>query len=281
MKFSKTYQIFAITLLLTLTINLTQANEAEIIIVGEIGSFSGAFLKIISPTTEEASEKIYPSEYLTKAGVIKFQIETSLPEATLNIMMIQNGEIIKNLEKGPFSINGSKILIDEREIIAQPAQETPKEETPTKKNETPRKTPTATIENNETILEVENNTHEIKEKIGQVLLTGKAIFLDENNSINLGPSISGSIFILILFASLLLTKHKKRKKITLDKEDKELKYTKEKVIETEKRIQKIKEDREKRRKIKEEKERLQKDKKNLEELEELEEKESETIENAN
>lgn len=91
------------------------AAEAEVVMVDDIGSFSGAILRIKSTADGEPGDKIYASEYLTQVGIIKFNIETSLSEVFLDITLTKSGMVVDTIAEGPFVVDGSEILIDRRE----------------------------------------------------------------------------------------------------------------------------------------------------------------------
>ena len=91
------------------------AFEADVLLIDDIGSFSGAVLRVKSPVTDSLGDKIYPSEYLTEVGIAKFEVDSSLSEVFLNFIIMNNGEVVAEITEGPFVLNGSEIVIDRRE----------------------------------------------------------------------------------------------------------------------------------------------------------------------
>ena len=90
----------------------------ELMVVGEPGSFSGAILKIkTAGSSGDYGDKIYPSENYGDAGVLKFDIETSLVEGDLWIVFTKNGELVKEFEEGPFDFRNGSVEIDLRKVI--------------------------------------------------------------------------------------------------------------------------------------------------------------------
>lgn len=118
---------------------------------------------------------------------------------------------------------------------------------------------------------VENETIEtevIEEgKYKSVLLTGKAIFIGEDGSVNWRSSAGGASFVFLFFVFVLMMVHHNNKKETLDEDDKELVYMEKKAKETEDKIKDIRGHDAKKKKLEEAKERLAADEKELGELE--------------
>ncbi len=270
------------------------ATGTEIVMVGDIGSFSGAVLRVVSPVSGEVGDKIYASEYLTKAGVIKFDIETSFSEVSLNIVVTKDGVIVDTIEEGPFAVDGSRITIDRREGINRTDEEVLDVEVESEVVERVVEVPTASDsaaldvsvevafdDNEEIIVDVEGNEGLFEEGLNTVLLTGRAVFVREDGSVNVGSAIGGSVFSLmfIVFAFMMI-RRRGGKVVTeiLSEDDKELDYMEKKVRATEGRISKIKNEREKRSRIAIAKVKLAKEKRELRELERMERKESERIE---
>jgi len=101
-----------------------------------------------------------------------------------------------------------------------------------------------------------------------LLMTGKAIFLDDDGSINLGYSV-GSLAILacfIIFLFMMVHSGKNKSSGGLDEDDKELAYMEKKVKETEGKIKNIKDHDAKKAKLAEAKAKLAADEKELEDL---------------
>lgn len=91
------------------------AYDAEVLVIDDMGSFSGAVLRIKASASGDVGDKIFPFENLARAGVVKFNVETSLSEIFLNILIIKDGEVVNTIDEGPFVVDGSQILIDLRE----------------------------------------------------------------------------------------------------------------------------------------------------------------------
>ncbi len=90
----------------------------ELTIIDEPGSFSGAILKVrASGSSGEYGDKIYPSENYCDAGVLKFDIETSLSKGDLSIVFTKDSEPVDEFEDGPFDFSNDTLLIDLREPI--------------------------------------------------------------------------------------------------------------------------------------------------------------------
>ncbi len=97
-------------------LSLVVASTATVTVVDSIGSFSGALLKIKNPTSEFfGSDKINPSGYLSNVGIVKFEVESDIPEVDMQIRMTKDGEFIREILRENVSINGSEIIIDLRE----------------------------------------------------------------------------------------------------------------------------------------------------------------------
>jgi len=93
------------------------ADSAEVVLIDDIGSFSGAILRIESPVNGDIGDKVYASEYLTQVGIIKFDIDTSLDEVLLNFVVMKSGLVVGEFQSGPFVVNGSEILVDRRKRV--------------------------------------------------------------------------------------------------------------------------------------------------------------------
>ena len=66
---------FVFAFLLLVSIGLSSAAVADVVLIDDIGSFSGAILRVKSPVTGDIGDKIYASEYFTDVGIVKFKIE--------------------------------------------------------------------------------------------------------------------------------------------------------------------------------------------------------------
>jgi hypothetical protein len=93
-----------------------EAASANVTLIDEIGTFTGAVMKVKSPISGELGEKIFPSENLKNVGILKFEIESSLSEVMLTFITIKSGSEVESFEVGPFSVDGSEIIIDRREV---------------------------------------------------------------------------------------------------------------------------------------------------------------------
>ncbi len=261
------------------------AGSAEVVLVDDIGSFSGAVLRLKSSVDGELGDKIYASENLADVGIIKFEIESSLPEVYLDFIVTKDGEVSDSFEAGPFAVDGSEILIERREGVEamKKAEEAKKLEDERRLEEEKKLMKVEVVNATEeivVIVDVENNSGLLKKKFGGMILTGKSIFVEEDGSVDLGFSIGGGIFILIfvVFILVIVGRGKKAKVEILSEDDRELAYMEKKVKDAESRLLRVKVAREKRAKIEEAKRKFFEEKKELEELEEKERQEAEKIE---
>lgn len=265
-------------LVFILTFGLVSATVSEVVIVDDIGSFSGAVLRIKSAVDGEPGDKIYAVEFLTGVGIIKFDIETALSEVWLDIIMTKDGAIIDVVSEGPFVVNGSEILIDRREkevafevikkapVVEEVVDELVKEE----------------IVEEVMPIVVEDVVEDdlLKNKLTGFFMTGKAVFIEDDGSFDFGFSLGGVFLILFfgLFIFMIVRRGKKFEKEVLCEDDKELAYMENKVKIAEAEIAKIKTQREKKVKTEDMKIRLAKDEKKLNDLEKKERQDSEIIE---
>jgi hypothetical protein len=237
------------------------AFQSNITIIDDIGSFSGAYMKIKSVDSEVFIEdKIYPSEFLVGVGIVKFNLEISLSEIDLDFKLIKNGQIIDEFEAGPFLINGSDILIDRREkveVVEEVIEEIIEEEIIEEVVE-------EIIEN---VVVVENEKFEYKKYFG--FLTGLAIFYNDDGSLNLRYSIGGGFvfLLLVIFILIMIFHRRKTGSISMGEDEKELKYMEKKVKDTEEKIAKIKDGKARRNKIEKAKVKLAEEEAELKELE--------------
>lgn len=251
------------------------AFQANITVIDDIGSFSGAYLKIKSVDSDFFIEdKIYPSEFLVGVGIVKFNLEISLSEIDLNIRMIKSGRVVDDFKVGPYLINGSDILIDRREKV-ETVEETVEEISNITSYEN--------FSQSEGVVEVdgESNVSEVNESVVIVksenlkdresfgFLTGLAMFYNEDGSINLKYSIGGvSIFLLLTILILTMILHRRKTgDVTIDEDEKELEYMEKKVKETEEKIAKIKDGKAWKNKIEKAKMKLAEEESELKELE--------------
>ncbi len=281
--FMKKWMMFVFMFFILSVSFSVDAAKAEIVVVDDVGSFTGAVLRVISPITEEVGDKIYPSAYLTQAGVVKFDIETSLDEVNLKIVISKDGHIVGTIEDGPFAVNGSRILFDRRDGVNRSfVAETPVVE---EVNETP-----VVSENNSNGTEVvepivvedvaENNI--LVTEVANVFLTGKSVFIREDGTFRAGSSFGGMLLILMLVIFVFMghnrVRYKKKTEEILSDDDKELAYMEKKIKDTENKISKIKGNKERQAKVESIKAKLSKEEKELHDLEKEEAQDSEKVE---
>jgi len=245
-------------------ISFSSAYKANITVMDEIDSFSGAIMKIKSTGTSEfSSDKYYASEYFTDVGIVKFEIETSLSEVDIYLRFSKDGSIRSEVEQGPFSINGSDILINLREkkekeaFVENTTNETEANTTVENVTETPEE-PEEPIENGPNFF----------------VTTGKAIVFKEDGSINLTSSISGGVIImvLLLFTALMMRGSKSHREDLRD--EKELRKAEAEIKKKEGEIQRIKDGKNRNVKLEEAREKLAKEEKELEDLKNSEKEEN-------
>jgi len=257
-----------LVLVLVLSIAMVSATQVDVVLIDDIGSFSGATLKIKASASGEPGDKIRASEYLTKVGIVKFKIETSLAEVFLSFVLTKNGNMVDEFVAGPFVINGSEILVDRREEVEREVI----------KDNVVNETNVSVVEEvvEPVIVEVgseyassdsaDNNS--LKEKISRNFLNGKTIFFNEDGSVNLGFSAGGGMLVLMFVIVMVFMVSKKGKKVKiLSDDDKELAYMEKQMKETEEKISKIKDKDLRMIKINAVKAKLAKEKAELEELE--------------
>jgi hypothetical protein len=266
--------LFGVMVFLLGSICFAGATEAEVVLIGDIGSFSGAVLKIESPVTGAIGDKIYASEYLTNVGIIKFNIETALDEVFLNFIISKNGVVKDEFRDGPFVVNGSDILIDRREVVEREVTKEVEEA-----GEVVEVVEVVEVEEPVVVEDVVEDDS-FGNKLSSVFLTGKAVFVDDDGSFNMGSSIGGSslILILIIFVFMISRRGKEKEVEILSDDDKELAYMEKKVKLTEANISRVKEDVSKKKRLEEAKAKLSKKKKELASLEKKERRDSERIE---
>ena len=276
------WMIFAFAFVLFF--GMASATVSEVVLIDDIGSFGGAILKIKSPISGVIGDKIYASEYLTDVGIIKFNIETSLKEAVLIFIITKDGNVVDEFMEGPFVINGSEILIDRREEVLNDDvsfdDEVSSEEVSldlevslsNSSNDTlsSEEVPSPVVTGEEAIV-VEDIENVSKGDSFNILLTGRAVFLNEDGSFDFGSFAGGGFFILI-FVVFIVMMHRREKEVgeVLSEDDKELAYMEKKVKATEDNISKIRNDRARREKLVVAKARLAKGRAELSELEKKE-----------
>jgi hypothetical protein len=267
-------KVMGIIFLAMFLISFSSAFTANLTIIDEKGAFSGAILKMKSPDTSEfGSDKIYASEYRTDVGIVKFELETSLPEADFNIRLTKDGQIVTNVDKGPYSINGSDILIDLREK----KEKAPLEITNTTNETAPEENTTANTEENTTTESEETTEDSETSDTGDTnffVSTGRAIFTNPDGSINLTYSIPGGavLIAMLLFVVLMMRGSKSNKQNKSD--EKELRKAEAEIKKKEAEIKRIKEGKNRNVRLLAAKEKLAREEKELQELKNSEKKEN-------
>ncbi|MFH0808734.1 MAG: hypothetical protein V1888_03930 [archaeon] len=255
----KVFVVFAFLFLFSFT--FVSSLAAEVTVIDEIGSFSGAVLRVKASANGELGDKILPSEYLSSVGIVKFEIETSLPEIFLDIVISKDGMVVANLDEGPFVMNGSDILIDRREK---------KEMEVIKAAEVVENVSVENESVEENVVVVEEVEKEDKGML--FYLTGKVVAMKES-VVSFGYPVWGGfgVLLLVVFGGVALSRRKKKKNNILSDEDKELEYMEKKVKETAEKIGKVKESKEKKARIERAKAKLMEEERELRELEERKE----------
>jgi len=259
-----------------LVIGFSSAAVAEVILIDDIGSFSGAVLRIKSPITGDIGDKIYASEYLTDVGIVKFEFETSLSEVFLGFVTSKDGMVVEEFSVGPFVVNGSEILVDRREKVEREVIKVEEVIVEEEVAEVP-----VVEEVVEPIVVEDVMEDSFGDKISGLFLTGKAVFVEDDGLVDLGHSVGVSVFVLILVFLIfifMIGRRGKKKVDILNEDDKELEYMEKKVKLTEARISRVRRERDKKKRIEETRVKLTKEKKELERLEERERGEAEIIE---
>ena len=120
---------FVLLVLLLSAFSFVSAYSANVTFIDDIGTFSGAVMRVEAPVSGSTGDKIFPSENMANVGILKFEVETSLAEVLLNFVVTKSGMIVGEYQEGPFSVNGSEIVIDKRvksnpvELISEVAEE--------------------------------------------------------------------------------------------------------------------------------------------------------------
>ncbi len=110
--------VFLLSVFLLSVFLLSFVVAVEVTVIDEPDSFSGAILKIKSPiSSSEYGEKIYPSENYYDAGVLKFDVETSLSEVDLLILLMKDGEPVMEIEKESVDFSNDTFVVDLREPV--------------------------------------------------------------------------------------------------------------------------------------------------------------------
>ncbi len=291
----KKWSTFILVFLVVIVAYSVSATKAEVVIVDDVGSFSGAVLRVVSPITGDVGEKIYPSAYLVHTGVIKFDIETSLKKINLKVLISKDGFIVDAIEDGPFAINGSRILFDRRDGVNRSFAD----KTSVVEKIDDFNISQSLIKNDSDNYKAADNSSNVEKidsvvvkdasrggmfetKVTSVFLTGKSVFIKEDGTLRVGSSLSGILFILMLVIFVFIghsrIRQKKKVENILSDDDKELDYMEKKIRDTENRISKIKSTKERRAKVDLIKNKLTKEEKELQKLERDEREESEKVE---
>ena len=199
-------------------------------------------------------------------------------------IITKDGNVVDEFMEGPFVINGSEILIDRREEVLNDDvsfdDEVSSEEVSldlevslsNSSNDTlsSEEVPSPVVTGEEAIV-VEDIENVSKGDSFNILLTGRAVFLNEDGSFDFGSFAGGGFFILI-FVVFIVMMHRREKEVgeVLSEDDKELAYMEKKVKATEDNISKIRNDRARREKLVVAKARLAKGRAELSELEKKE-----------
>ena len=108
-------KILEVWIFLILVVNVSAMTTNITVVSDDV--YTGAILKLRSLENGELGNPYYPIFVGKNVGIIKFEVETGLSEVNLSLRFIDNGEVCLNVEKGPFAINGSEIVVDLREIV--------------------------------------------------------------------------------------------------------------------------------------------------------------------
>lgn len=241
-------------------VSFGSAFQANVTIIDEIGSFTGAYLKIKSVDSSAYDEgKITPSEYhLINVGILKFNLEVGVSSLDIKVVLIKNGQSIQEFEVGPFSINGSDILIDRRdkvvvaEVIAEVVEEV---------NESSNDS----ADEEMVIIEEEIASNEESVGLFAGLVTGENGGIFSNWKYSLGGGLV--LLLLVVFVVVMVVNRRKSKKVPMGEDEKELEYMEKKVKEVEGKIVKIKDGKEVKGKVVKAKAKLAQEEAELRELE--------------
>lgn len=112
----KSVGVFLIGLFL---VSFTFALGTEVTIMSKPNSFTGAYLKWKSlESASYGTEKTYPSNYdYTDVGVVKFDVESGLTEAMVQVVLMNQGAKILENESGPYDLTKGSLTIDLRKKV--------------------------------------------------------------------------------------------------------------------------------------------------------------------
>lgn len=225
---------------LLMLVGFASAVSLNITIIDEAGSCSGAVLRLKASENGELGDKIYPNpdKYLKDAGILKFEVDTSLAEIFFNVVFTKDGAKVKEIDKGPFDVNGSDIVVDLREIEELEVIKTVEVEENVSED---------LNETNESIVEVEVGAEDLNESEDLVEITGRVMqSLGDYGSVvyySVGGALLVILVLIIIFVSLKRSGKKKKEKEDdlVDEDEKELKVMEKKMKETEAKIGQLKE----------------------------------------
>ena len=255
---------FVLAFMLCFSFSFVDALTANVTVMDEIGSFSGAILKLKSSMDGDNGDKILPSRNLANSGVIEFEIETSLSEIYFNLVITQSGQVKENVDLGPFVVNGSDILLDMR----------------TKKEVEVVKDVVVEVLENESVIEEEVVVvieEEMEDKDGLLIYLTGAVIAAKDSVMSWGYFTVGGFGVLLLavFGGVILKRRGKKKKEILSDDDKELEYMEKKVKDTADKIGEVKGRKEKKIRLEKAKAKLKEEESELRELEEEKEEKAE------
>ena len=108
-------KIWGVLVLLVFAVNVSAMTSNVTVISDEV--YTGAILELRNIDSGDVGEKRYYPFFIGKnIGVIKFEVETGLSEVNFSLRFTSNGEVCLNMERGPFVINGSEIILDLRTV---------------------------------------------------------------------------------------------------------------------------------------------------------------------
>lgn len=268
-----------LAVLMMLLVGLTSAVSVDVTVVDNAGSYSGAILRLKASEDGELGEKVYPDsdKYLKAAGVLKFEVETSLSEVFFNVVFTKDGAKVKEIDKGPFDVNGSEIYVDLRDI---------KELDVIKKTEVEVEENVSEMESNEsneTVVEVDVVDEDSEEDGYLVEMTGWVMQNVDSYGNVVYYSLGGFVLLVLVIVLIVMLRRRKKKGDIVDEkeekkeveeiadeedeEDLELKEVEERVKATEAKISKLKSGAKKRKKIEDAKKKLAEEEAELKKLE--------------
>ena len=82
---------------------ISLVSASQLTVIDNMGSFTGIKLMIES-SKSVWGDAIYPDEMYSAGGVAKFDIDSTKIAVNLKLIFIKDGEVVKELEKGPFDL---------------------------------------------------------------------------------------------------------------------------------------------------------------------------------